>query len=302
MLNMKKTIRCYPVLLACLLAAPAAMSQSIWEEFDNVPPLFSAGWYQQNNSLPLGPGTWRQDYGNFQAHSGLDSNSSIVCSYESTDPEGSGDISNWLLTPEITMNDGDTLRFYTRSYRNNVYPDRMEVRMSVSGGSTDVGTSTTSIGVFDSLLLVINQNLETGGAYPMQWYEYIIPIDVPAPNTQGRIAFRYYVTDGGGNGTNSSVVGIDDFKYLSVLNVGVEEPESVLVIYPNPADTKVKVVSSEASINRLEVIHPTGMVQTLQVNTSQYDLEVRGWAKGIYLLKVYWEGHEKPSLHKVIIQ
>jgi len=286
---------------AGVLPATSVQAQSITEEFDNVPVIYQSGWEQQNRSEPLGPGTWKQDYGNFDAYTGADS-SSIVCSFESTDPEGSGTISNWLFTPVLNMNDGDTLRFRTISFRNNVYPDRMEVRMSVAGASTDVGSSSLTTGDFDSLLFVINHGLGLTG-YPMQWSEYTIPIDVETPNTAGRIAFRYYVTDGGGEGTNSSAIGIDHFRYESVTDVGVEEPQaSTIIIYPNPTETKVRIESTLTAISNLEIIDMGGNVRMIDVHAGQYELEVKQWPKGVYLLKVYWEMQPMPSIHKLIVQ
>lgn len=282
------------------MTIPAVHAQSISEGFDNVPVIFQSGWEQQNRSEPLGPGTWKQDYGNFNAPTGHDS-SSIVCAFESTDPNGTGTISNWLFTPVLTMNDGDTLRFRTISFKNNVYPDRMEVRISFSGSSTNVGASSTSTGDFDTLIMEINPDLTLSG-YPVQWQKKTIAIDVPAPNTMGRIAFRYFVTDGGGEGSNSSVIGIDDFIYQSITDVGVEEVTSTIVIYPNPTETKVRIESTQTSISHLEITDMKGNTRSMKIQAVSYELQVKDWAKGIYLLKVYWENQSRPSVHKLIVQ
>lgn len=306
--TMKHGIRFFAFIIL-LIFASSVDAQSVLEGFDNVPVIFQSGWEQKNRSSPQGPGTWKQDYGNFthnnqtEPPSGGDS-SAIVCSYESTDPNGTGTISNWLFSPVLNMNPGDTVWFYTISYRNDIYADRMEVRMSTNGTSTEVGSTSTSVGDFDSLLLSINPDLENGNAYPIVWKKYGLPVPVTSANVSGRIAFRYYVTDGGGEGQNSSVIGIDDFFYASVSDVGVEEEMvSTIVIYPNPSSTYVKVqATTSSSINRIEVLDVQGKRTVISVNQPAYQLQVEDWAQGIYLLHVYWEGVQRPSVHKLIVQ
>ena len=102
-------------LFLALLFPMLGYSQSFVEGFTDVPNLFATGWVQTNNSSPLGPGNWRQDNGNFTAPFGA-SNSSIVVSYTSIVSGQSGDISNWLITPTISMSPGDSIIFYTISY------------------------------------------------------------------------------------------------------------------------------------------------------------------------------------------
>jgi len=62
------------------------------------------------------------------------------------------------------------------------------------------------------LLLEINPNLQLS-VYPMVWTQYSITISGLAAPTSGRIAFRYFVTNAGLNGTNSDYIGIDDFVH-----------------------------------------------------------------------------------------
>lgn len=297
-------IKMHILFLACFIISGISKlsSQSILEGFDDVPVIYQNGWVEKNNSSPLGPGTWKQDYGNFEAYSGHDS-SSIVCSYNSTDPNGTGTISNWLFTPVLTMNPGDTLWFYTRSYLNNFYPDRMEVRYSENGNSTNVGTTSTSVGDFDSLLLVINENLQMSTAYPTVWTRYSIPIPVSGVNVQGRIAFRYFVTNGGGEGSNSSVIGLDDFWYASITDVGVNYLETpTLVIYPNPTRNFVVIQATESEIERLEILDIHGKINEFEIHQMSYSLNVQSWTPGMYIVKVYWKGVEQPSIQKLLVQ
>jgi hypothetical protein len=124
-----------------------------------------------------------------------------------------GTISNWLLTPEITMNNGDTFSFWTRRTGSG-WEDRLQVRLSTNGGSTDVGATATSVGDFTDLLLDINPTYAPGG-YPTVWTEYTITISGLSGPTNGRLAFRYFVENGGPSGANSDYIGIDTVSYTS---------------------------------------------------------------------------------------
>ena len=52
--------------------------------------------------------------------------------------------------------------------RGSIYPDRLQVRASTAGESTNVGTTSQSVGDFTTLLLDINENYQQGG-YPEAW-------------------------------------------------------------------------------------------------------------------------------------
>ena len=59
-----------------------------------------------------------------------------------------GTISNWFITPEVDLVDGKVLSFYTRTRSGFTFPDRLQVRMSTNGSSTNVGTTAFSEGDF----------------------------------------------------------------------------------------------------------------------------------------------------------
>ena len=83
--------------------------------------------------------------------------------------------------------------------------------MSTSGASTNVGANSTSVGDFTALLLDINPTLVTG-VYPIVFTPFTVTVSgLGAPNTNGRLAFRYFVTNGGPSGANSDYIGIDTF-------------------------------------------------------------------------------------------
>jgi hypothetical protein len=199
-----------------ILPTGANVLTSGWSEgFDDITLLPGLGWALINNSQPLGTSGWFQ--GNsavFPAHSGAPT-SYIGANFNNT--SGVGTISNWLLTPETVFNNGDSFSFWTRvPTGGGAFPDRIEVRWSGNGGSTDVGATATSVGDFDTLLLSINPDLTSTG-YPEVWTQYTVNISGLSGPTSGRLGFRYFVTNGGPSGANSNYIGIDTFEYVSTV-------------------------------------------------------------------------------------
>jgi FG-GAP-like repeat len=198
----------------CLIAGVSVKAQ-ISEGFDTVNsnnPIPVPNWAAINNSSPIGPSMWFQgNPGVFTSQTGAD-DSYIGANFQNTGDVGT--ISDWLLTPQVTLHNGDVLRFWTRTVEKSPYPDRLEVRLSTSGASTDVGTTPTSVGVFTTVLLQINPNLEVGG-YPETWTLEEVTLSGLSGTPSGRIALRYYVTNGGTNGDNSDYIGVDTFSFGS---------------------------------------------------------------------------------------
>ena len=190
-------------------------AQSFTEGFDNLATL--TDWYVQNNSAtPSATFGWGAGTpAIFNAQAGA-TNAYLSCNYQCTDATTPVTISNWLFTPNRVFNNGDQIRFYSRIPAGTEYPDRLEVRLSTNGGSTNVGTTPTSVGDYTTLLLSINPTLVTG-VYPKVWTQYTITISGLAGPVSGRAAFRYFVTNGGVGGANSNYIGIDTYQYTSTL-------------------------------------------------------------------------------------
>ena len=196
--------------------ASATICDILNEDFDDIGTLtnwqFKGNFYDivcshQDNGNPVGTKQYFQGNPNmFTAWEGA-TNSYIGVNYQST--QGTGNISQWAMSPEFDMSNGFIVSFYTRSLGGGSYPDRLEVRYSTAGSSYNPGNSWDSVGDFDNLLVSINPNLENN-VYPSSWtlYQFTIrPI-----NSTGRVAFRYYVTDSGPSGANGNYVGIDSFS------------------------------------------------------------------------------------------
>ena len=76
--------------------------------------------------------------------------------------------------------------------------------------------SPTSVGDFDALLLDINPSYADDG-YPVVWTQYNITLTGLSSPTRGRIAFRYFVENGGPDGTRSNYIGIDTVSSTSAM-------------------------------------------------------------------------------------
>ena len=207
-----------------LVAGTQAQAASLSQGFDNVANL--PGWSLVNNSSPVGTTDWFQgDDGIFPAFSGADS-SYIAANFNNTGATGT--ISNWLITPTLSFNNGDVVSFYTRTEPNSAFPDRLEVRFSNVGGA-DVGTTATSVGTFTQLLLSINPTLAVGGN-PEGWTPYSATISGLSGATNGAIAFRYFVTDAGVSADNANYIGIDDVAIAPSDAAAVPEPGAWLMM------------------------------------------------------------------------
>jgi sulfur transfer complex TusBCD TusB component (DsrH family) len=208
---MKKLLLSLKVLIvACTLQVH---SQAFIENFNDITTLPASGWSLQNVSVAVGSTNWFQG-SNVAAGGPFDSFNGAANAYIGTNFNNTGSlgtISNWLVTPNRTLKNGDVLTFYTKKATPDTYPDRLEVRMSTNGASTAVGSGAT-VGDFTTLLLSINPTLTTG-VYPTAWTQYTITISGLSAPTSGRLAFRYFVTSAGFSGTNSDYIGIDNVSY-----------------------------------------------------------------------------------------
>ena len=205
------------VVVGSLLAGGAlAHAQPLMEGFDSGVP---AGWTVINNSSTVGSTSWFRPViaeQPFSAHLGSALNDYLAANFNSVDPPSgsNGTISTWLLTPQLTWTSGDILRFYSRTVDAPVlFPDRLEVRYSTAGASTNVGANHTQVGDFTTLLTTINPTLTTTG-YPSAWTNYTL--QMPSAGS-GRIAFRYYVTDAGPTAPNGDYIGLDTVSFMADL-------------------------------------------------------------------------------------
>ena len=84
--------------------------------------------------------------------------------------------------------------------------------MSTNGTSTNIGTTPFDVGDFATLLLEINP-MQIPGGYPNAWTQFTVTLSGIQSATIGRLAFRYYVINGGPNEPNGDYIGIDTVNF-----------------------------------------------------------------------------------------
>ncbi len=174
------------------------------EGFDDITTLPGAGFTFVNASDAVGLTEWFQ--GNdlvFSSQSGA-ATSYIGANYNST---AGSVINNFMITPILNLENGDEIKFWTRTTTGSTFPDRLEVRIDPTGANTDPA-GPTGVGSYTELLLEVNPTLVVGG-YPEVWTEYTVTVAGLGGATDTRVAFRYTVTDAGPLGNNSDYIGID---------------------------------------------------------------------------------------------
>ncbi|TDH25611.1 hypothetical protein EXU57_12975 [Segetibacter sp. 3557_3] len=213
-----------------LIAPPPVADQSFVEEFDTVSAASNRGWKFLNVSESKGPNIWQQAGAVtpwFEAYSSHGSNVGFIGADYTSTSAAAAIISNWLVSPVVTLQNGDTISFYTRAviYADGAgdstdYANRLQLRLSTNGESTNVG-SAADPGDFTRGLIDINPNLEAfsllnpiATAFPYRWTRFQVTLFGLQEPVRGRFAFRYFVEGAGSNGIGSGV-GVDLVTYKS---------------------------------------------------------------------------------------
>jgi hypothetical protein len=300
---MMKTLT-LPSLFVGLLIADSARAQTILtENFDDVLGLTSSGWSFVNLSDPIGFVPWRQGLliGLYAgAHSG-DSTSFAESTLDAV--EDNGTISNWMITPAMTLMTGDSIAFWSLAYANTTYPDRLEVRLSTNGGA-DPGMEEYDVGDFTTLLLTINPELNTTD-YPSigggdTWTRFAVAVTGLGVPTSCRVAFRHWVTNAGFLADNSSAIGIDDVEVFQGTGVGLSEvtgmdPQIV------QTDDRIRVtMPANTGSSTLMLTNATGQIVATDRFSGSISFDLSGHARGTYLLGVQ-QAHTGTWWHQRIV-
>lgn len=280
------------LLFASVLTFGMANAQTtiLSEGFDDITTLTT--WTQINKSTGTPLTGWFQgssltlDDGPFDAYEGDSEDSYIGANFNNT--SGAGTISNWLITPSITVKNGDVVKFYTRTtdLGTTVYPDRLQLRMSpaatyaVPSGTGTAGAN--SVGSFSTVLVEVNPTLSTTG-YPHVWTAYTYTVTGMPNDTAVRLAFRYFVTSGGPSGNNSDYMGIDSFSVTRPVMAVSDVNKAKLTVYPNPTSDYLKISSAEKVVS-VTVYDLTGRNVNAKFDGTAVD--VKSLAKGTYMVSV----------------
>ncbi len=153
-----------------ILSFLTSFAQTLNEGFED-PAFPPAGWHTKNI---LGGVMWMKASG--IAHSG---SGSAIIAWETTGGE------DWLVTPQLSILAGDSLKFWTRRYWPAIYqPDSLEIRIS---------TSDTSVASFTAILAAYDVN-----TFPNPDFgEYKIDLSGYS-NQDVYIAFKHFDVNGNG--------------------------------------------------------------------------------------------------------
>jgi len=238
------SIMCFVYLQSCVkddpatLIPPAPKDQSFVEEFDTVGAAYDRGWRYINVSLPRGPGFWNQGMFNnpnvtnlpapipFAAYSSHGSYVGFIGTDYTSTSAAAGIISNWIVSPVVTMQNGDKIVFYTRTVMYDLgggdssdFVNRLQVRYSSKNESVNVGVGNDP-GDFTNAILDVNPFYKEAilssydpEAYPIRWTRFEATVGGLNGAVKGRFAFRYYMENAGSSGYGSGI-GIDSVAYI----------------------------------------------------------------------------------------
>jgi hypothetical protein len=281
-------------LLAIITCHSIQAQNILHENFDaTIDQLALEGWARTNQSNPLGDDNWAKafsgitDYFPGGAYNGDADTSYAYVNFDSV--LGSGTISNWLISPVITVHNGDVVSFYSRKGSSAdpgvVYPDRLELRISTNGNATVMPVGDENVGDFTTLALTINPDL-TGTDYPLDWTQYTYTVSGLSGATDVRIGFRYYVTDAGINGSNADYVGIDEVSVDG--NLGMTDfLNANFSIYPNPANEVLHVNAKTGNALLSAKITDTNgrtVIENRFDGVSEIQLDTANLPVGVYFL------------------
>jgi hypothetical protein len=189
--------------------------QTTTHELDNIASATAAGWSFYNKSETQTANTRGFVNGTGPGYSG----GFLTAGWQANN--GAGIISAWAISPKVILQNGDKISFYTRTINDyadpaNVYPDRLQLRLSLS--DKDSVGMTDNVGLFKVSLVDINPSYAATlpTAYPSDWTKFEGTVSGLNKATAGRYALRYFVEDGGSAGTNSNGIEVDKVVYTSV--------------------------------------------------------------------------------------
>lgn len=195
-----------------------AKAQQLTEGFEAVtfPP---PNWVVRNQSSPVGTNAacwnrftaapWAPHTG--VGHAGANFNCTAL----------DNTISGWFITPHLSnLQNGQQVTFWSRA--GGTFADRLQARLCLDttpdscGAAGSTGATSTDVGNFTVVLTDINPTLSPAG-YPTTYTQFTATLaGLPAGPNGGRVAFRYFVTNGGPDGANSNILSIDDVNVTPV--------------------------------------------------------------------------------------
>lgn len=274
----------YLLSITLLLSFGINQAQTIFtENFDTFP----ATWTFTNQSQPVGTTNWQQGtVSPFGGGFNGGATSYVRNNFNSVAAGMAGTISNWLISPVVSLVNGDVIKFYTRAGANfSSTPDRLEMRLSTTGdASTTPSTGSGDLGSFTTLAVSVNPTLAPN-IYPVTWTEFTYTVTGLPNATDCKLAFRYFVTNGGPGGANGNAIWVDALTINRTLSTDAFFKDN-LEIYPNPTSNIININSkNNLKIEAIQITDMNGRIiketkqSTNAINTSELNT-------GVYFLRI----------------
>lgn len=191
---------------------------SFTEEFDSIFRTQARGWVMNDKSYAQGStasASWIQgingvdksgNWFGFNAFSYQLVPNEFAYSLASS-ASSHADYSSWMISPVLSVKNGDKISFYTRGDTTGTNYNRLQVRLGYTSGS-DVGGTASSVGSFTNVIMDIN-SAQAAGGYPQVWTKYEYTFTGISGKADVRVAFRHFMS----NMDFTKGVGIDQFKF-----------------------------------------------------------------------------------------
>lgn len=226
--------------------------QSFVEEFDTIGAAASRGWKFINRSEPIGPQDWVQgqtgnQINSYTAYSSKATNQGFISNDYSAAYSynvGQANLSTFVVSPSVILQNGDRIVFYTReSDTISRWGDRLQVCYNNKDDNfTNLGRGLDA-GDYSTVLLDINPSMASGYsvfspippspfdpgityypnnamAYPRTWTRFDVKVTGLSAPMRSRFAFRYFIPGGGAFtqgtvGGRGSDISIDSVAFIS---------------------------------------------------------------------------------------
>ena len=200
-----------------------------------------------------------------------------------------------MFSPIVNVQNGDVVTFYTRigKFGSASYPDNLQLRMSTNGAfTTDPAADPFAVGDYTNLLAEVNPNLDLT-SYPTTWTQYSYTVAGLTGPSDVKFAFRYFVTDGGANGNNSDIIGIDSFSVARPTAANQDFFSSNFSLSPNPVKDIFTVnAKNNIAIQNIKVVDINGRIVNELNNINSSDamqVNIGELNAGVYFVKVQTE-------------
>lgn len=263
MFNQKKQVmkKIFTLFVALLATVTIANAQILSEGFEVESEADLTGWTILDED---GDGiSWMSIYDNSQirVHSGL----GVIVSLSFLNNYGPLTPDNWLISPQVNLTGASYLSFWACGQDNNYSAENLSVYVSTTGMNPSDFTQVLNI-TTDSIMS-----------------QYVVDLAAYAGQAV-YVAFRHHDI------TDMFMVNVDDVEILAgSAPTAIEELAAQVNVYPNPS-SDVVFVNTDAQISTIDVINVAGQkLSSLNVNNNNAQINVNGFAAGIYFLQINTE-------------